>query len=467
MSVRTHQETSDQPTDKTDMDPRCVEDIAKMIVESGVSHVMVGVVDLNGTLRAKHLAAEKILSGLNGDLRFCDVVLGFDSDDTVFDNTHATGWHTGFRDEPIRLAPESCRRLPGERDSYLLLADYAEPLDAVCPRSLLRRIIEHARTMGFRAAAAFEYEICVLEETPHSLREKGFRNLRPVTPGAFAYSALRSSVWRELYDDILDTCEQLRAPLEGLHPESGAGMLEAAIKVDGALEAADRAVIFKTFVKALAQRRSLMATFMSRWSLDWPGQGGHIHLSLQDNNGDSVFYDPATQEALSETMRYFIGGQQRLLPELCAMFAPTVNSYSRLVPGYWAPTQATWGMDNRTCALRVVPGTPRSQRVEYRVPGADSNPYLALGAALGSGLWGIQHQIEPSPPSTGNAYESRGESLPATLGQAAARLQASTAARELFGETFVEHFVKSREWEEQEFHRHVTDWELERYLEII
>lgn len=446
-------------------------EVVRKIAESGaVSHFMVGVVDLDGTLRAKHLSADKVRKALDGDLGFCDVVLAFDSTDTVYENTSVTGWHTGFPDQPVRLALESCRRLPGERLSYLLLADYGAPLDVVCPRSTLRRILTRAETMGFRVSAALEYEFFLFEETPHSVRDKGFRDLRPITPGAFAYSALRSTVWRELYDDILSTCELMEMPLEGLHAESGPGAIEAAIRVDNALEAADRAVVFKTFVKALAQRRGLMATFMSRWSLDVPGQGGHIHLSLQDLDGTSSFHAPDAPGMMTEQMLHFVGGQQALLPELCALFAPTVNAYTRLVPGAWAPTMATWGVENRTCALRVIPGSPASQRVEHRVPGADANPYLAVAAAVASGLWGIEHHTEPSVPTAGNAYETASGTavpLPETLGEAAARLAGSRAAVELFGAAFVEQFARSREWEEREFRRSVTDWELQRYFEVI
>ena len=172
---------------------------------------------------------------------------------------------------------------------------------------------------------------------------------------------------------------------------------------------------------------------------------------------------------ISETMRHFVGGQQALLPELLAMVAPTVNSYTRLVPGYWAPTAATWGIENRTCALRVVPGSPKAHRVEYRVAGAEGNPYLALAAALGSGLLGVEDRMEPSEPVTGNAYEmDEGHAaFPATLWDAAQRLRQSEAAAELFGADFVQHFADTREWEEREFRRDVTSWELERYFEAI
>ena len=169
-------------------------------------------------------------------------------------------------------------------------------------------------------------------------------------------------------------------------------------------------------------------------------------------------------------MRHFIGGQQRLMPELLAMAAPTVNSFTRLIPGFWAPTEASWGVDNRTCALRVVPGKPESVRVEYRVAAADANPFLALAAALASGVWGIENAVDPEPAATGNAYVATypdALSFPPTLWDAAQRLKSSAMAREWFGDAFVEHFATTREWEERAFRRHVTDWELERYFEII
>src|SRR5262245_57681965 len=158
------------------------------------------------------------------------------------------------------------------------------------------------------------------------------------------------------------------------------------------------------------------------------------------------------------------------MPELVAMIAPTVNSYRRLIPGFWAPTDATWGVENRTCALRVIEGSAKSQRVEYRVAAADANPYVILAAALGSGLWGIENKVEPEPVVEGNAYDKKFPdylALPRTLWEAAQRLKVSKAAQELFGEEFVYHFAASREWEEREFRKHITDWELQRYFEII
>jgi glutamine synthetase len=158
------------------------------------------------------------------------------------------------------------------------------------------------------------------------------------------------------------------------------------------------------------------------------------------------------------------------MPEWLGMVASTVNSYSRLVPGFWAPTNATWGVENRTAALRVIPGSEKSQRVEYRIAAADANPYLALAVALASGLYGIENRLELGKPVTGNAYEQKfpaKTALPGTLWEAAQRLRNSKAARDWFGDLFVDHFAATREWEERQFRRHVTDWELQRYFEII
>jgi glutamine synthetase len=218
------------------------------------------------------------------------------------------------------------------------------------------------------------------------------------------------------------------------------------------------------------QRRGLMATFMAKWSNSVPGQSGHLHVSLRRSSGESAFHDPTQPHDMSDTMRWFIGGQQALMPELLAMVACTVNSYSRLVPGFWAPTAASWGVENRTTALRVIRGGPSSQRVEYRIAAADINPYIALAAAIGSGLWGIEQRIEPDAPIQGNAYDLEyppHRRLPATLYEAAERLAASAAARALFGDAFVEHHAATRQWEEREFRKAITDWELARYFEII
>ena len=455
------------------MNPRSVktaEQAAALLEQCGIDNVKVGLFDIDGVMRGKYLSREKFASVLKSGFGFCDVVLGWDSNDQLYDNGTYTGWHTAYPDAPVRVLPDTCRAVPFEPSTLLFLAEFAGKAEALCPRGLLRRIVGRAADMGFAAKAAAEFEFFVFEETPVSVREKNYRELKTLTPGFFGYSVLRSSVHAEFYHGLLETMRAMDLPIEGLHTETGAGVLEAALLYDDVLAAADKAALFKTFTKIYAQRQNRMATFMAKWSPDWPGQSGHLHLSLQDKNGTPAFHDPSQPHGISQTMRHFIGGQQRLMPELLAMIAGTVNSYTRLVPGFWAPTASYWGIENRTTALRAIPGGPTSQRVEYRIAAADINPYIALAAALGSGLWGIEHRIEPGDPIAGNAYDVAPPDalkLPRTLGAAAARLAASDAAKNLFGEQFVAHYAASRDWEQREADKAITDWQLQRYFEII
>jgi glutamine synthetase len=446
-------------------------DARAIVEERGLSHVKVGVFDNDGVMRGKYMGRDKFFAALDKGFGFCNVVLGWDSNDQLYDNVKYTGWHTAYPDAPVRLLPGTCRELPLEGNMLLFLGEFAETAETVCPRAVLRRVLARADQMGFGVSAATEFEFFMFKETPESVRAKGYQQLQTLTPGYFGYSVLRSSVLSEFYEALLKLGEDMRFPLEGLHTETGPGVLEAAIQYTEALEAADRGALFKTFTKVLAQRSGYMATFMAKWSKDWPGQSGHLHVSLQNrSDGSAVFHDAAQPHGISQQMRWFIGGQQALMPEVLAMVASTVNSYSRLVPGFWAPTSATWGVENRTAALRVIGGGATSQRVEYRIAAADINPYLALAAAIGSGLWGIENRIEPDAAIEGNAYERKypaKRQLPRTLTEASEWLAKSRPARELFGEAFVEHFAASREWEDRQFRRAVTDWELARYFEII
>ncbi len=450
---------------------RSVEDAGQIVNERSLSHIKIGVFDIDGVMRGKYLSKDKFLASLENGLAFCDVVLGWDSKDQLYDNTVYTGWHTGYPDAQVHIVPESCREMPFEDGMLLFICEFTGKAAAICPRNLLKRVINKTQEMGFEPFAALEYEFFMFRETPESAREKNFRNLQPLTQGWFGYSVLRNSVYADFMDQILHMAEIMDFPIEGLHDETGPGVLEAAIAVDHAMHAADKAALFKTFMKVLAQRNDLMATFMAKWSPDYPGQSGHIHLSLRNRNDDrSAFHDAGQAYGMSAIQRHFLAGQQRLMPELLAMIAPTVNSYTRLIPGAWAPTGATCGVENRTTALRVIPGSDKSQRIEYRIGAADGNPYITLAAALASGLYGVMHKWEPEPFVQGNAYEHRTPEhlrLPATLWDAAQRLKESGPARELFGGDFVDHFAATREWEERQFRKHISEWEMERYFEII
>ncbi|EAQ43978.1 hypothetical protein MED193_00530 [Roseobacter sp. MED193] len=449
---------------------KTVEEVRQYVSEKDPKHIKVGFFDVDGVFRGKFMAQGKFLSALQDGYGFCDAVLGWDVADTLYDNSKFTGWHTGFPDATLRIIPESGVILPFDNETLFFSSEFSGRAESICPRGVLRRVLQRAHDMGFIAKAAMEFEFFMFQETPDSLEEKGFRDLKNLSPGNMSYSALRSIVQEDLYQDILDTFGSIGIELEGLHAETGPGVVETALAVDGALAMADKASIFKAFMKILAQKRGLMATFMAKWNQNLSGQSGHTHMSLWSLDGAPRFYDANGDHRMSQTMRHFLGGQLAYLREFAAMIAPNINSYARLTPGHWAPTSATWGVDNRTVGIRVIPESEKSHRLEYRIPGSDVNPYLSMAAAIGSGLLGIEQGIEPGDAATGNAYDldvPTTRQLPTNLESAGILFGASQAANAMFGKAFVEHFSASRIFEAREFGRAVTDWELRRYFEVL
>ena len=346
-----------------------------------------------------------------------------------------------------------------------------EPLP-IDPRQLLKKVRKEAHDLGFLPVFAQETEWFNFQETPQGLQEKGFLSPLPIAPSppGFGYSIVRASAHRAYFSELFNFLRSFGIPLEGLHTETGPGVYEAAIAYSDVLEAGDRAVLFKTAVKEIAHRHAIMPSFMAKWNPQLPGCSGHIHQSLCDDVvQNNLFYDEEDPHHMSLLMKQYLSGVLRCLPVLMPLYAPTINSYKRLVEGVWAPTTATWGIENRTTAVRVISGSRDSCRIEFRVPGADINPYLAMAGSLASGLYGIKHQWSLDIPMTqGNGYKEEGYGpLPRTLEEALDRMKRSDIPNELLGEAFVTHFIQTREWECREFNRAVTDWELKRYFEII
>lgn len=449
------------------------ERIKEYISQHPANKVKLAITDIDGILRGKVIHRDKFMSVMKGGFGFCDVVFGWDAADVSYDNAQITGWHTGYPDAQARIDLDTFRRVPWEDDLPFFLADFVDAVGApmaACPRSLLKGVRQQALDMGYKPKFSQEFEWFNFEETPQSLADKDFRSPKPMTPGMFGYSILRSSLKSEFFNDLFDLLGRFDVPIEGLHTETGPGVYEAAIMYGDILESADRAVLFKTGVKEIAYRHGLVATFMAKWREDLPGCSGHVHQSLWNEAEDTnLFYDESDANGMSEMMQSYVAGQLACLPHILPMYAPTINSYKRLVEGAWAPTTLTWGRDNRTTALRVLTDGPKAARLETRVVGSDSNPFLAMAACLASGLYGIRHGLKLDQSKViGNGYEElRYGVLPRNLSEATEAMKQSEIARELFGEGFVDHFVRTREWEWREFSKAVTDWEMRRYFEII
>lgn len=447
-------------------------DIIKEIEDYDGNHIKFGVIDIDGVLRGKMISKKKFLKSLDQNIGFCNVIFGWDVNDQVYDDSKITGWHTGFPDSSASIDVSTFRKVPWNDDIPFFLADFhkSDELSDVCPRSLLKRIDQRCHDAGFSAKFSNEYEWFNFCETPQSFSEKKNSNPEPLTPGMFGYSLLRSSQYHEYVSDIMGQMSAFGVPVEAIHTETGDGVYEACIEYCDIIEAADRSALFKTGVKEIAFRHNFMASFMARWSNDLPGCGGHVHQSLWNaDSSTNLFYDKNPRNELTKILEHYIAGQLHCLSDILPMYAPTVNSYKRFVPGSWASTSVSWGVDNRTTALRVISGSEESARLETRVPGADANPYLSMAAALASGLYGIENRLTLDTPKTqGNEYSNiDSRSLPENLKDATSQMKSSGIAAELFGGTFVDHFVYTREWEWEQFSKRVTDWELKRYFEII
>jgi len=447
--------------------------------KANIDKIKLGIFDVDGVMRGKYINMKKFESAIEKGFGFCDVIFGWDILDELYDKPTVTGWHTGYPDAPAKIDINSYREIPWEPGTALFIADFEYPDGTpypACPRQLCKTILQKADDMGYEVKSAFEYEFFLFDETPHTIREKHYQNLTPFTPGMFGYSIIRNSVHSELYHDFIDTCNEMDIELEGIHTETGPGVIEACVSVDSGLTSPDKAALFKTFAKVLAQRWDLMATFMAKWSPDFPGQSGHLHQSLWNKDGSSAFYDETKEHNMSDTFCHYLAGQINLLPEVLPMIAPTINSYTRMIKGFWAPTHANWGVDNRTCALRVVPGSEKSHRLEYRIAAADGNPYLTLAASIACGLYGIENKLELPPMVQGNAYDLDTSltnlELPNTLEKSTAAFKNSLVTGDLFGKTWVDHFSISREWETKCYNEQKKGdpdwyWMLDRYFEII
>lgn len=448
-------------------------DAVREIKDSDHQRVKVAITDIDGILRGKYLHRDKFLSAAESGFGFCSVVFGWDSSDVCYDNAKYTGWHTGYPDAHARIDLSTFRHVPWDDNVPFFLGEFVDeknrPL-SVCPRQVLKSVLARAQKMGYAVSCGMEFEWFNFKETPQSFAAKNHQNPEPLTPGMFGYSLLRQSMNQPFFAALMKELGDFKVPIEGLHTETGPGVFEAAILYSDALEAADRAVLFKSGVREIGYRFGILPSFMAKWSTKLPGCSGHTHQSLWDEHHTrNLFYDEKDPYRMSALFKSYLAGQLQLLPELLPLYAPTINSYKRLVDGYWAPTKPTWGVDNRTVACRVIPGSSKSTRLEARVPGSDVNPYLGIAASIASGLYGIEKNLQlKSKPVVGSAYqESSVERLPRNLYDATLKLQESKAAREIFGEQFIDHFVSTRMWEWRQFQDSVTQWELERYFEII
>jgi glutamine synthetase len=444
------------------------------VQEHSIHTVKIGAVDLDGLWRGKRISRDYFVDSVHATgTNICNILFGWDIDDEPIPDLNYTGWDTGYPDVNLRPDLSTLRVVPWEPGTASVICDLYErdgrPVE-LSPRELLKSMIALARTHGYQAIGAYEFEFYLFRGTARDNAGRKWRDLEPVSEGHHTYNVYRDTGTEFLIGAVRRQLAEYGIMIEASNSEHGPGQFEVNIHYSDALAAADNAMLLKHTVKELAARDGYTASFIAKVNPDWAGSSGHVHQSLRTLDGTPAFANPADPGALSEVGRQYLAGLVEHVGDLTALFLPNVNSYKRTTGAAWAGGSSTWGLDNRTVAIRAIPGAGASARVENRIAGADSNPYLVLAANLAAGLDGIEQKLPAPPAIEGNAYalsEGQAPPLPKSLEAAAARLECSIFARKFLGDRFVDHFVATRRWEIQQFSAAVTEWELARYLEHI
>ena len=445
--------------------------LEKLIAAGDVDTVIVGFTDMQGRIMGKRVSARFFLDEVvEGGAECCNYLFAVDVDMNTVAGYAMSGWDTGYGDMVMKPDLTTLRLIPWLPGTALVLADLlwhdGSPIEPA-PRRVLRRQLDRLRQRGLRAYVATELEFMVFDDTYRQAWASEYRGLTPASDYNLDYAVMASSRIEPLLRDIRQQMQGAGLRWEAVKGECNRGQQELGFRYNEALVTCDNHGIYKNGAKEIADQHGKSLTFMAKYD-EREGNSCHIHLSLRSADGAAVFADEDQVLGMSELFRSFVAGLLATLPELTLFYAPNINSYKRFADRSFAPTAVTWGVDNRTCALRIV-GHGDSMRVECRVPGGDVNPYLAVAALIAGGLHGIERGLQLPEPCVGNAYEtaevSDAERLPGTLAEAATLFEASAVAQQAFGENVVRHYVNNAQVEVAAFNSAVTDWERVRGFE--
>ncbi len=429
----------------------------------------VAMADTNGLLRGQMVSVSSLKGIAKNGMGMAPAQLSLDPTDVLLTIPGVNDETGDFHDDPLQLDPATTRSLPWSKPGHdlLVLSNFTGESAKLCPRAILKSVLARAAEAGFIPKYGMELEYTLFDESPESARAKGYRNLKPATQHASHDLTIYQAVQTEWYEAIAAMCEALKIDLAKMHEEIGAGFMEACIGAGEGLEPADQLVLLKNFIRALALRQGRSVTFMPRWNEQADSQSIHLHISLKNRAGQPLFHDPGAKNGISRTFLHFLGGLQKYIGDMTLIFQPTVNSYRRFAPGTFAPPGLTWGYENRTTCFRVVGHDAGSLRVENRLPGADTNPYLTTAATLAAGVAGILEQVEPDPETLGSGYaQTPARDFARSMPEAIDRLRGSDFAKDWLGPRFVEAFTATREGQYDEFRRKVPDVELERFFDL-
>ncbi len=449
-----------------------LEQLRELVTQGEIETVVVGFTDPYGRMLGKRFDAEMFVEETASQgAHACDYLLTADMEMEPVPGYRFANWELGYGD--VHLAPDlGTLRLATWLDKTALVlcdvrSEKGDPI-GVAPRSILRRQVEAARSLGYESLAASELEYYLFRTSYREAAREGYRDLEPAGCYLEDYHILQGTRTESFHGAARRHLKLSGVPVETSKGEWGRGQHELNVRYAEALEMADRHVVLKQCLKELAEAAGMSMTFMAKLASDRAGSSCHIHLSLW-RDGENVL--AGTRQLggakCSDVFGWFLAGWIAHVPDVMPFYAPTVNSYKRYVEGSWAPTRLAWSCDNRTAGFRVV-GQGPSLRIECRIPGADCNPYLAFAAALASGLDGITNRLQPPDCFIGDAYSARSlPRVPYTLAEAADRFAGSDFAHRAFGADVVEHYTRFFRAEGEAYNRAVTDWERIRYFERI
>jgi glutamine synthetase len=446
-------------------------ELDRLMAAGDIDTVIVAFPDMQGRLTGKRVSARLFVEEVAAHgSECCNYLLAVDVEMNTVDGYRMSSWASGYGDMVMRPDLDTLRLLPWLPGTALVMADLqwlnGDPVIAA-PRSILRAQTDRLAQRGLNAFVGTELEFMVFEQTYRSAWASGYRDLTKASDYNVDYAIHASTRMEPLLRDIRLGMDGAGMYCEGVKGECNPGQQEIAFRYDTAVVTCDNHTIYKNGAKEIADQHGQSLTFMAKFD-EREGNSCHIHLSLRGADGAPVFSADSERLGMSSGMsplfRSFLAGQLATLRELALCYAPNINSYKRFADGSFAPTAVAWGMDNRTCAMRVV-GQGHSMRVECRAPGGDVNPYLAVAALVAGGLHGIDKGLELPEPIAGNAYASGAERLPTTLAEAARLFERSEVARAAFGDEVVEHYLNNARVELSAFNSAVTDWEKVRGFE--
>ena len=442
-------------------------ELERLIADGGVDTVIVAFTDMQGRLTGKRISARLFVEEVAAHgAECCNYLLAVDVDNNTVDGYAISSWATGYGDMVMTPDFSTLRLLPWLPATAFVMADLSwtdgRPVTQA-PRSILRAQLDRLAERGMGAIAATELEFMVFDDTYRDAWKSDYRNLTPATDYNIDYAMLASTRMEPLLRDIRLGMEGAGMYCEGVKGECNLGQQEIGFRYDDALVTCDNHTIFKNGAKEIADKHGKSLTFMAKFD-EREGNSCHIHISFRGLDGEAVFADDSDPLGMSQMFRSFIAGQLATLREMTLFYAPNINSYKRFVDGSFAATAIAWGLDNRTCSLRVV-GYGSGMRMECRAPGGDVNQYLAVAALIAGGLHGIDEGLELPDACDGNAYTSGAERLPTTLAEAADLFGSSAVVRAAFGDGVVDHYLNNARVELAAYNATVTDWERRRGFE--